>query len=360
MFADAVTDFAKPDAARTRAARSDHQGADPAVWKSMADMGWLAVVVPEDHGGLGLGIDAACTIARGLGQGGYHDPYVAGAVVAATVLAECGDADGLATLLAGDTPVTLAWQPDEGDWSPADTAVRASTEGKDVRLDGVCRYVVAPHAGLLLVAARHGDDLLVCRVPARAPGVTVDTERVADGTVLGRIRFDKVPATAVIARGETAARALDLAFARGVIACAAELLGVVEQAFDLTTEFLKIREQFGKPIGSFQALQHRAVDMWMQKELTAAALVASLGVFDDPAADANALAAAASSVKARAGQAAQFVGGQSVQLHGAIGFTEEYPLGVWVNRAITLAARYGNAAWHRRRYADLTPVTERS
>ena len=192
-----------------------------------------------------------------------------------------------------------------------------------------------------------------------APGVALASERLADGTHLARLGL-RAAAGTVLARGAVARRALETAFEQGVVACAAELLGVLEQALDLTVGYLKTREQFGRPIGSFQALQHRAVDMWMQKELTAAALTASLRTFADPTAGPIARAAAASSVKARAGSAAQLICGQAVQLHGALGFTDEYELGGYVNRGVTLAARYGNAAWHRRRFAALTPVAGRA
>ena len=121
----------------------------------------------------------------------------------------------------------------------------------------------------------------------------------------------------------------------------------------------KTRQQFGQLIGAFQVLQHRAVDMWIQKELTRSALRAALKTVDDATAGHDARQAAASKVKARASQAAIYVCGQAIQLHGAIGFTDEYELGIYVNRALTLAALYGNAAMHRRRYSTLVQVVER-
>jgi alkylation response protein AidB-like acyl-CoA dehydrogenase len=135
-------------------------------------------------------------------------------------------------------------------------------------------------------------------------------------------------------------------------AVAAQLTGLTERALELTLDHLRTRQQFDRPIGSFQALQHRAVDLWIQKELARTTLEASLKTFADPAAGLAARETAASSAKARASAAARLVAGQAVQLHGAIGFTDEHELGLHVNRALTLSAWLGNAAEHRRRFAD--------
>ena len=127
----------------------------------------------------------------------------------------------------------------------------------------------------------------------------------------------------------------------------------MESALDLTLEYLRTRVQFGKAIGSFQALQHRAVDLYIQKELSRAALNAAAAALDDPACTPERRAAAASSVKARASQAALAIGNEALQMHGAMGFTDEYDLGLYVNRALVLSAWLGNAAAHRRRYSSL-------
>jgi alkylation response protein AidB-like acyl-CoA dehydrogenase len=143
--------------------------------------------------------------------------------------------------------------------------------------------------------------------------------------------------------------ALDLA----LVASAAELVGLMDHALDTTLDYLRTRQQFGKPIGSFQALQHRAVDIWIQRQLARAAVDAAVAVLDSPAADARARTQAASSAKARAAHAALLLCNQSVQLHGAIGFTDEYELGIYLNRALSLSAWLGNAAEHRRRWGAL-------
>jgi alkylation response protein AidB-like acyl-CoA dehydrogenase len=138
------------------------------------------------------------------------------------------------------------------------------------------------------------------------------------------------------------------------MATAAELVGLANRMLELTCAYLSDRTQFGKPIGTFQALQHKAVDMWLQVQLAEAALAEALAVRADPNHDPTAAVAAVSSAKARASAAASTVGKQAVQLHGAIGFTDEYELGHLVNRALVLAAWLGNAREHTRRFADLT------
>ncbi len=358
MLSDAAAAFAKPDAQRTRTARDQHQGCDPAVWRDIAAMGWLAATLPEAKGGLGVGLPAGTTIARRLGYAGHHEPFVAAGLMAVECLAASGsDAAPLLTAVAdGQQLAGLAWQPADGALEPDATQVVGTPSGERTTLSGVCRFVAVPQADVFIVAAKTRNQLALYRVPRRAAGLLVEPEAAADGTMLGRLTLSgmQLGADALLAQGEAASTALERALDAGVLATSAELLGIMERALELTLEYLKTRHQFGQPIGAFQALQHRAVDMWIQKQLTAAALRSALKVFDDPAADVHARRLAASSVKARASQAALFVCGQSVQLHGAIGFTDECELGVCVNRGLTLAARYGNAAQHRRRYGALS------
>lgn len=358
MLGDAAAAFAKPDPQRTRAVRDAQSGFDAEVWREMGRMGWLGAGLPEDRGGLGMGLDAAVAIARRLGYAGYREPFVGVAVTAVECLAACPDADPalLASIVEGRQLATLAWEPEAGALAPDATALRCEDADQAMTLSGECRFVVAPHADVFIVTARSGDELLLVRVPRSQPGVRIEEERAADGTALGRLHFADVSVRQrdVLARGAAALAAVERGIDAGVLATSAELLGVVECALKLTLEYLKTRRQFGQPIGAFQALQHRAVDMWIQKELTAAALRSAAGVFADPAADDQARRVAASSVKARASQVALFVCGQAVQLHGAIGFTDECELGLYVNRAIVLSARYGNSGQHRRRYAELT------
>jgi 3-oxochol-4-en-24-oyl-CoA dehydrogenase len=146
---------------------------------------------------------------------------------------------------------------------------------------------------------------------------------------------------------------LRLAIDAALVGTSAELVGIMDRVLELTLDYLRTRKQFGRAIGSFQALQHRAVDVWIQKELSRAAVASAVRALDDPAAAARAQSAAASGAKARAAGAALALCKEALQMHGAIGYTDEYDLGLYFNRALTLSAWLGNAADRRRRYGEL-------
>jgi alkylation response protein AidB-like acyl-CoA dehydrogenase len=364
VIAEAVAQLAAPNARLVRATRDSSAGLDAEMWKAMADHGLLAALLPEDDGGTGMGLRAAAVIAEKLGYACRSEPYVGIAVAALRCLSECPASelrDGLVRGIAdGSRLITLAWQSPAGDLSLDDTPIWADRQGGVTGLSGTCRFVVAPKADVFLVAARSEGALGLYAVPASAMGLVVHTEKAADGSTMGRLVFDAVDVSrdSVLAHGADAEAALAAAVDAGVLCTAAELLGLIERAVEITLEYLAVRRQFGKPIGSFQVLQHRAVDMWIQKQLTRAALQASLAVFDKPEASTLDRSAAASSAKARASHAATYVAGQAVQLHGAMGMTDEYELGVYVNRCLALAAHLGNAAAHRKRFGDIVSVAE--
>lgn len=364
LIAQSAAEFAKPDGPRARHVRDTMGGFDPAVWCAMADQGWLASLLPEERGGTGLGLAAAASIAGRLGYACHSEPFVPVAVVAVTCLLACPNTATnkglLEAIAAGHQVVTLAWQPPSGDLELDALEVLAEATADGVVLRGAARFVPHPDADGFIVAARLIDEVVLCHVPSPSKAMRLTREPMADGTSSGRLEFEvmPVPAAAVLARGPMAREALVAAIDAGIVASAAELSGLIERSLELTLEYLGVRQQFGQPIGSFQALQHRAVDMWIQKELTRAALRAALAVFGDPRASPRERSSAASSAKARASQAALYVAGQAVQLHGAIGTTDEYELGAYVNRCLTLAAWFGSGLTHRRRYGRQAQVHE--
>jgi alkylation response protein AidB-like acyl-CoA dehydrogenase len=162
-----------------------------------------------------------------------------------------------------------------------------------------------------------------------------------------------VPKAQVVAKGAAATAALALAFDHANAVASAELAGLMDRALEMSLDYLKTRVQFGKPIGSFQALQHRAVDLHIHREVASAVLEESLAALDAHPLP-HARAAAASRVKARCADAALKITRETIQLHGAIGFTDEFDAGLYLKRAMTLAAWLGGPTWHRRRYAALT------
>jgi len=363
MLRDSAADFARLDAARVRRLRGADPGFERSVWQEMAGMGWLGVLIPEEHGGLGLDLGAAVIIAEQLGRALYPEPYSASAVAATLALLH-GDNAALKQrllpqLAAGEIIASLAWQDERGGLDIDQCAVRAREQGGRTVLDGSSRFVPTPSADGFVVAARSAQGLELHWVARAAAGLVCEPELRADGSSSARLRFDavEVPAGERVASAASARAALQLALDHATLAAGAELLGLMDCALEMTLEYLRTRVQFGKPIGSFQALQHRAVDMYIQKELTRATLDAAIAVLDDPGCTPEQRAAAASSAKTRASHAALAICKEALQMHGAIGYTDEYDLGLYFNRALVLAAWLGNASAHRARYAALTQAT---
>ncbi|MBI2318660.1 MAG: acyl-CoA dehydrogenase, partial [Betaproteobacteria bacterium] len=222
-------------------------------------------------------------------------------------------------------------------------------------LEGTSRFVGAPGADAFVVAARSTGGIELYWIARDAAGLACEPEPLADGSASARLTFRAVdaPDGTRVASAQTARSALEIALDHALLAASAELLGVMDSVLDKTLDYLRTRVQFGKPIGSFQALQHRAVDLYIQKELTRAALDAAGATLEDPGRSAAERSAAASGAKARASQAALAICGEALQMHGAIGFTDEYDLGLYFKRALVLSASLGNAGAHRRRYASL-------
>jgi alkylation response protein AidB-like acyl-CoA dehydrogenase len=360
-----------------------------ADWARWADLGWLSLLVPEERDGAGADERAAAVVARELGRACRREPYVAAGVLTTSLLAglPAGGAvdELLAQVMAGERLTVLAWQPENGGFEYAGAGagvgvsgggvsggpafggspVRARRDGDRIVMDGVACWIPTTDAATYLVAAHHtektenGDDegLMLVRVDRDTPGAAVHASKAADGTSYARLELSGavLPAAAVLARGEAAGEAIKRAVDTAALITAAELLGLIDRMLELTLEYLASRHQFGRPIGTFQVLQHRAVDMWVQQQLAEAALEGALRrvTAAGQTADATTLALAASSAKSRASSAALKVGGEAVQLHGAIGFTDEYELGGYVNRAMVLAAWLGNARAHTRRHGRL-------
>lgn len=362
MLRDSAADFATLDAARVRRLRGTAPGFEREVWREMAQMGWLGILIPEEYGGLGLKLEAPAIILEQLGRALYPEPYAASAVTATLALLHGDNIELkqrlLPRLAAGDIVASLAWQDGRGGLDLDQCAVTARERGGALVLDGECRFVAAPGADAFIVAARSARGLELHWIARDAPGLSRAAEARADGSASARLRFAAVaaPAAARVAAAEAARACLQLAIDHATLAASAELLGVMDCALAMTLDYLRTRVQFGKPIGSFQALQHRAVDMYIQKELTRATLGAAVALVDQEDCTPERRTAAASGAKARASQAALTICKEALQMHGAIGYTDEYDLGLYFNRALVLSAWLGNASAHRSRYATLAPL----
>ena len=335
---------------------------DAAAWREMAELGWTGMLAPEECGGGGLGLAEAVVLHEQLGRGLVPEPLALAAHLPILALKRCGGTTAqqmLSAIAGGEATVAVAWQGKAGALSAEDTGVRLETAGGQMHLKGEAAFVIgAQGANGLLVAARGAEGVGLYRVAADASGLRLSPIRLADGTAAAHIVFDNVAvsATDILSPAPDGARSLDAALDETRLILAAELLGVMRESFDRTLDYLRTRKQFGRAIGSFQALQHRAVDLYVQIELTSAALANALERIagtDDPLV----LAVAASSAKARAADAAWLVGREAVQLHGAIAYTQEHDAGLFLARAMTGGALLGNATAQRKRYASLVSRT---
>lgn len=327
------------DLRRIRALRFTPLGFDPAVLRRMGELGWIALRLPEALGGSGLGMAEACALAEELGAGLVPEPLIP-AQLSAALLAAAGEMALLERLLAGECYIATAWQE-------APDAI-AAPGGAGPRL-----FVPAARAAaFFLMPRREGTALALELLPAGAQ--TLEVRPLQDGGHAARFEPLLAGGRRIAASVEPA---LDAALEEAALATAAMLLGIAGRAHALTLAHLRTRRQFGRPIGSFQALQHRAVDQRVMLALTRASLEAAAAAWD---ADANPAArrAAVSRAKARASETALRITREAVQMHGAIGYTDEGDIGLYLRRAMVLANAFGSAALHRRRFLALAGEEE--
>lgn len=358
---DSVADFAKrgTDLARVRRLRGTPAEYDRAVWTEMAGLGWLGILVPEQYTGLGLGLAEAAIVAEGVGRALLPEPFTASAVLAAGVLAGSDNERLKQHLLpqavAGTLIPVLAWQEHAGTLDAGDIATRAEPFAGGFRLNGSKRFIAgAAGADGYLVSAKTANGIELFWLGRDTAGAVLTLEPLADGRHFGVLTLTDatVPGEHKAAGAVAARPALEQALDHAAVIAAAELCGVIARVLDMSLEYMRTRVQFGKPIGSFQVLQHRAVDLYLQQQLSSAVLEEVLSLLAQHP-DAHARAAQASRVKARCSDAGLRITREAIQIHGAIGFTDEYDAGLYLKRALVLSAWLGNAALHRRRYARL-------
>jgi len=340
---------------RARALQSGAEAFDRGAWRALAGLGCLGVLVPERYGGLGLGAAAMTAVAGECARALVPEPLAACAVLASRVIA-LGDNESLrarllSALVEGTLVPAVAWQEAIGGIEPASIRTRAIPEGSGVRLAGTKRFVVAGAAADgFVVSAQAQDGIGLYWIARDCAGLAYEPRRRADGSEHGTLalRDVRVTAEAIVTVPGRGAAVLSRAVNEATVVAAAELVAVAERALEITLEHLRTRTQFGKPIGSFQALQHRAVDLYIQKELGVSAVEAAVAALEDPAREVE-VPRLASRAKSRASDAALAVTQQAVQMHGAIGFTDECDIGLYLKRALVLAAWLGNGQAHRRR-----------
>ena len=350
-------------AAAVRTRRKSELGYDPAVWREMAGLGWLQLAIPEARGGLGLGFADLAALHEEIGKSALPEPLASVGVLAAGALAASDTRFAVARLerlMAGELLATLAWQGRTGVITAEAVTATAERDGSGYRLRGEARFVpAAAGAQGLIVAARVDSGLALFWVDPKADGVALALQSAADYSRVADValRGVAVNADAMLVGPAAGMAVLDRLLDRGRVAVAAESVGVMHAILATTLDYLRTRQQFGKPIGGFQALQHRAVDLYVQIELSRSAVLKAAAAIDEGSADVPLLAAG---VKARCSNAAVQVAGQSVHLHGAIGLTEEIDLSILIRRAHFLSAWLGNGESGLKRFGALRGIEGRA
>jgi alkylation response protein AidB-like acyl-CoA dehydrogenase len=357
MLRDLTREFlnreSTPRAVRTLMA--DERGFSDATWQQMAEMGLMGVAIDAGYGGQGLGMVEIALVLDEMGRAAYPGPYFATVVLAAGAIAAGGQANQMARYLPdlanGRTRATLAFLEDAVSWTPSAVRLRAERRGDGFVLSGTKRFVPFAHvADLVLVAARTGggqDGTTVFAVDARAAGLQQTLNGEMDHTsktstlVLDDVR---VGADAVIGQVDRGWEVLGPTLQRAAVGASAEMLGASRRCMEMSVEYAKVRQQFGQPIGTFQAIKHACAEMLLEVENSHAATYYAAWALDAGSPDAD---LAISAAKAYVSDASRKVCGSSIQVHGGIGFTWEYDLHLYVKRAKHLEPLYGDADFHR-------------
>jgi alkylation response protein AidB-like acyl-CoA dehydrogenase len=340
---------------RLRQFRNKSPRFDPSIWSKLVNAGWSSILVSEELGGLGLDIEHACAIAAAIGQHPLPEPFTAIAIQSVTVLNSLQKGAQrdqlLSDISSGKLMVGLGWQESVGQVEPTEVLNTHAIQTLDSYILNGKKLWVTPGTGAngWLISAMEDSNIGLWWVPADSSTITLQEIDRIDGSSFATITLEntRIPKAFKLGSGEIALKAIrnGMEFAR--LAQSAELLGLAKHAFDTTLEYLKTRVQFGKPIGSNQALQHKMVDAFIQIELASACLSEALAqVLEKP----EELLLLASRAKARCAQVALNVTRLGIQLHGAIGFTDEYDLGLYLKRAIQLNSWLGSIDKMRARY----------
>lgn len=339
------------DEAAVRRLAAGPSGYDPAVWRRMAtELGLQGLVIPEEYDGSGFGHVDLGVVFEEAGRALLCAPYFATVALAAEALLRCDDEQAKCDLLpgiaCGDTVATLALTEDSGRWDAPGVRMAARRTEAGWQLTGVKTYVPdGLAADLLLVAARTSSGISLFAVTADAPGLTRTLLPTIDQTrKQARVEFADTPARLIGAEG-AAWPVLEETLAAASVLLAAEQVGGAAAALDSAVAYAKIREQYGRPIGSFQGIKHKCADMLMEIEAARSAAYAGLWALD--AGDEKETAVSAALAQAFCSEAFTKVAGDAIQVHGGIGFTWEHPAHLYFKRAKSSETLLGPPSYHR-------------
>jgi alkylation response protein AidB-like acyl-CoA dehydrogenase len=332
------------------------------LWKEMADLGWAGILIPEELGGAGLGYAELGVVLEEAGRTLLVHPFFSTVLLGGNAILLAGDEthkkDILPGVATGDRIVALAHQ-EVGRFDPYRVNTRAEVAGKGYRISGEKIFVLDGHVAdsFVVVARTSGetrdrDGLTLFLVDGKAPGLSATRTIMVDSRNAAGVRLNgvEVDRSRVIGSVDRGADVLDAVFDRATIGLCAEMLGSFQEAFDRTLGYLKERKQFGVPIGSFQALKHRAGVMFCEIELARSVVMDALHAIDENRQDVPILASVA---KARCSDTFVLIGNEAVQMYGGIGMTDEEEIGFFLKRARAAEQTLGDAAYHRDRFAKL-------
>lgn len=359
MLRDSAREFLADNAPVTQLRQlrdtRDASGFSTALWSQFAEMGFSGVLVPEAFGGMGLGQVEAGVVMEQIGHQLASSPFLASSITAVCALLHAGSVAQqqlwLPRLASGDAIATLA-ADEKSKHQPAQIALRATATAQGFTLNGAKTFVLEAHmADLFIVAARSAGEpgdtegVTLFLVDAKAPGVQIERTVMVDAHNAGRISFKDVQVNADALLGQTGGgwAPLSAALDAGRSGAAAELLGLADEVFERTVNYLKERRQFGRVIGEFQGLQHRAAELYCELEITRSVVLHAQQQLDAKADGAH---RAVSIAKARAGRTATLAVQEAVQMHGGMGMTDEFEIGFFMKRSRVLQELFGDANFH--------------
>ncbi|MDQ6942849.1 MAG: acyl-CoA dehydrogenase family protein [Candidatus Eremiobacteraeota bacterium] len=333
-----------------RYAAGDHAGTEK--WPQFAELGWLAIGAPDDLGGFGGPIETLLLMEQ-FGRGLVASPYVAQVVLAGQILRAAERAGLLERLVEGTERFAVAYEEPHARYDPAVVKTSAVRDGDAYVLRGTkVRVLDASTANTLIVSARTGDEVSLVAVPADDPKVTREKYASEDGYDVANVRLDgvRVDAAQLIGSPGGGLALLDRALDHATAALCAEGLGLMSLMLEATVEYTKQRQQFGVPIGSFQALQHRMAEMFIEVELARSVAYMAAMTLDEQDGDPVARRRGVSAAKAQMAKSGRFVGQNAIQLHGGIGMSEEYKVGHYFKRMTIVERLLGDGQYHVARY----------
>ncbi len=363
MLKDSAKSFCADNTPITQLRRlrddQDESGFDRSTWQQMVELGWTGITVPEEFGGLGFGYMGLGVVMEECGRTLTASPLFATAVLGTTAIVEGGSQEQKSELLgqvvAGELLLALALE-ETPHHSPYGSETKAEKSGDGYKVSGSKKFVLDGHVAdkIVVVTRTSGnkgdrDGLTLVLVDREAAGVSVTRTIMADSRNAANIEFDGAEGALLGEEGK-GADVLDKVLDAGRILLSAEMLGGVQECFERTVEYLKTREQFGVPIGSFQALKHRAAQMFCEVELSKSVVLEALSALDESS---DQTAELASLTKARLNDTYNLVSSEGVQMHGGIGMTDEYEIGFFMKRSRVCEHTLGGSAFHRDRYGVL-------